>query len=239
MTRASRKILLVFVEGSSDETIIKAMLDSICSRINVKPEIIGGDYFSNNNIKSNGGTIVRDKVMHYLNTYKLKPKDILYVAFIVDADGMFISPNDYVVDQVPEGLKHYFNLDDEKVIVRTEEQINQKYNPWNRKKNKISPIISKSEIKINRQTINFGIYFNSFDLEHITVGEALPDEQKEISADDIVDEMEIQDIVELFISKKTSDDFLDSWDKLRSNPWKISSNVNCLIDIINNIESNL
>ena len=95
MANKSRKVILVFVEGESDETVVGFITDSLVERLNdmhITLKVMYGDVFSDRRYSALSGTkIASDRICEVLATEKWKVSDLLFVAFVTDTDGMFMN----------------------------------------------------------------------------------------------------------------------------------------------------
>ncbi len=156
---ANRKIVLVIVEGPSDEIALGA-LKSIYDKDSVAFTIIHGDIttqigVNSNNIVAKVGNIIRGyaKSRHYKSNYF---KEIIH---IVDTDGAYI-PNDKIIeDNACKELRYetegiYTNNVD-KVIMRNKQ-----------KRENLIRLSSQSNI----WKIPYSIYYMSCNLDHVLYG---------------------------------------------------------------------
>ena len=92
MANKSRKVILIFVEGESDETVVGFVTDSLVEQLDqmhITLKVMHGDVFSDRKYSSpSGPQIASDKITDTLKTEKLKAKDLLFVAFVTDTDGI-------------------------------------------------------------------------------------------------------------------------------------------------------
>ena len=102
MVNKSRKVILIFVEGESDETVVGFVTDSLVEQLDqmhITLKVMYGDVFSDRKYSSSSGPqIASDKIIDTLKKEKLKAKDLLFVAFVTDTDGIFINPTSLVID---------------------------------------------------------------------------------------------------------------------------------------------
>ena len=231
----AKKIVLVFVEGASDDSIFDVILDESCDLTGYKVEIMGGDPFSNyDNTGKGSKTIVKESIEKYLNKYKIKAKDLAYVAFITDSDGINI-PKDVFTSGVVNNNKYVFDLSQKQIICTDDNKCESLFSSWEFKKNKLMPLmVDNLNVTINRKEIKYGLYFNSINLEHVTAGEILYSEEEKIrSADELVEKHENGEVnlINIFEGSKLSDDLKESWDILKESEWnKPYSNINILIE---------
>ncbi|MDG6155640.1 hypothetical protein [Lactococcus formosensis] len=237
----TKKIILVFVEGVSDDTVFNFLLENICNQQKYKTDIIGGDPFSDDeNIRKGGKTIVNEAVKGYLSKNKLKAKDIEYVAFITDADGINIPREDFIVEEDSTMESNYiYDLDNGIVKSKNLKCQSNILTSWERKYKKLCPLMYDGiTTSVNTYNIPIGIYFNSVNLEHVTQGKILPWDEKDDAADALIDQYEnnIEGLFQIFKEKTISENLKDSWEFLKELEWKVPySNVNILFEKIKQI----
>ena len=85
MANKSRKVILVFVEGESDETVVGFITDSLVERLDdmhITLKVMYGDVFSDRRYSTLSGTkIASNRICEVLATEKWKVSDLLFVAF--------------------------------------------------------------------------------------------------------------------------------------------------------------
>ena len=92
----SKKVILVIVEGQTEELILFDFLQERFSNVEVRIDIQCGDIVGNWNRKF--GTVkgaIEDVVANYLELYRLMPSDLLAIIQFTDTDGCFIE-NKYI-----------------------------------------------------------------------------------------------------------------------------------------------
>lgn len=97
---ARRKVVLVIVEGASDETALGIMLNQIYDKDSVHVHIMHGDITTRNGVRSDNIIAkIGDEVRAYAKSQHYSAKDFKQIIHIVDTDGAYI-PNENVVEDV-------------------------------------------------------------------------------------------------------------------------------------------
>ena len=92
----SKKVILVIVEGQTEELILFDFLQERFSNAEVRIDIQCGDIVGNWNRKFGTAKVaVEDVVANYLDMYRLMPSDLLAIIQFTDTDGCFIA-NKYI-----------------------------------------------------------------------------------------------------------------------------------------------
>mgnify|MGYP003407988767 FL=1 len=92
----SKKVILVIVEGQTEELILFDFLQERFSNAEVRIDIQCGDIVGNWNRKFGTAKVaIEDVVANYLELYRLIPSDLLAIIQFTDTDGCFIE-NKYI-----------------------------------------------------------------------------------------------------------------------------------------------
>jgi len=97
---ARKQVVLVIVEGPSDEQALALALSKIFDPDQIKVEALHSDITADSfNESANIVNKVNDVIKGYLNNNKyIKKTDIKQVIHIIDTDGTFISDEDIIED---------------------------------------------------------------------------------------------------------------------------------------------
>ena len=245
MVNKSRKVILIFVEGESDETVVGFVTDSLVEQLDqmhITLKVMHGDVFSDRKYSSSSGPqIARDKITETLNKEKLKAKDLLFAAFVTDTDGIYINPTSLVVDSSIDPKDSFqYDLQTQRLLFPTREKKDEIVETRQRKSRKLTKLIKEGEsLKINRTQVSCYVYYNSVNLEHVLFEEFLSDDEKQDAAYDFIDrydekgDMGLDEILVFFRSKCPEDDYYQSWDFIKKNEMnKGYSNLILLFDRI-------
>ncbi|MDY2922321.1 MAG: hypothetical protein SOT18_05725 [Eubacterium sp.] len=191
---SEKKVIVVIVEGPSDENAIGGILKEYFSTEEVQFAVVHGD------ITSNEFTTV-DNVVKKINClidgikkkYGYRWKDFIKVIHIADTDGVFAE--DCVVEADVEEIQYYEDHMEGAVIEAIER----------RNKHK-SEILCKLYSTGKVHDIGYRLYFNSCNLEHVLYGvlKNFSDDEKEEMSDDFAERYEgrVNDFIR-FISDET------------------------------------
>lgn len=92
----SKKVILVIVEGQTEELILFDFLQERFAHAEVRIDIQCGDIVGNWNRKFGTAKVaIEDVVANYLELYRLMPSDLLAIIQFTDTDGCFID-NKYI-----------------------------------------------------------------------------------------------------------------------------------------------
>ena len=92
----SKKVILIIVEGQTEELILFDFLQERFSNAEVRIDIQCGDIVGNWNRKFGTSKVaIEDVVANYLELYRLIPSDLLAIIQFTDTDGCFIE-NKYI-----------------------------------------------------------------------------------------------------------------------------------------------
>ena len=245
MANKSRKVILIFVEGESDETVVGFVTDSLVKKLNqlhITLKVIYGDVFSDRRYSlSSGPKIASDKISEALDKEKLKAKDLLFAAFVTDTDGIFINPTSLAIDSSIEPKDSFqYDLEAQRLLFSTREKKDEIVKTRQRKSRKIAKLIKESEtLTINRIPVSCYVYYNSVNLEHVLFEKLLPDHEKQEAADDFIDQYDekgdegLDEILAFFKSRCPADDYEESWEFIKQHEMtKGYSNLAILFDRI-------
>ncbi len=168
MTR--KKILLVIVEGSSDETALGYVLSQIYDKEKVFIHVVHGDITTRNNTNAlNIVSKVGDEVKRFMDNNPYKPGDFKGIIHIVDMDGAFI-PDDAVAYDA--GCKECVYSD---TWIRTD-NVDGIIKRNHQKKEVLLRLVKTGIIR----TIPYKIYYMSCNMDHVLYDKPnSSDEEKE------------------------------------------------------------
>ena len=227
MANKSRKVILIFVEGESDETVVGFVTDSLVKQLNqlhITLKVIYGDVFSDRRYSlSSGPKIASDRITEALNKEKLQAKDLLFVAFVTDTDGIYIDPMSLVIDSSIEPKDSFqYDLESKRLLFPTREKKDEIVETRQRKSRKLAKLIKEGEsLKVNRIQVSCYVFYNSINLEHVLFEKLLPDHEKQDAADDFVDQYDekgdegLDEVLAFFKSRCPADDYEESWEFIK------------------------
>ena len=240
MANKSRKVILVFVEGESDETVVGFITDSLVERLNdmhITLKVMYGDVFSDRRYSALSGTkIASDRICEVLATEKWKVSDLLFVAFVTDTDGMFMNPTMEVTDSFQ------YDLQTRRLLFSTPKKKMDITETRQRKSRHVNQLIKEgTSLLVKRKLVQTFVYYNSVNLEHVLFGKILPNHEKMSAADDFIDQYDgkgdagVEGILAFFQSRCPADDYEQSWQFIKQNEMTNGySNLALLFDKIQN-----
>lgn len=221
MSKLSKKVVLIIVEGICDEHLFAGRLNQLYKGYNIRFEIQGGDILNNSNserlnsIKNKIGKITSE----FIKKKKFRDSDILAVLHVIDIDGCFIPVNKIIVDLKQE--KHtFYHLD--KITVSSIEQQERIAKRNEIKARNIRTLNTISKIKC----FDYRLYYFSSNLEHVLFDNQNPDNEGKF---DNVDKFlnDLEEPIEVYLRKymqgiNDSDDndlqYKKSWQYLTNHP---------------------
>jgi len=232
----TKKVILLIVEGITDQISLETVLPKLAVNRNVKFVITEGDITTDRSVTTqNIKTKLQDIVKSFLNSSRLKPSDILQVIHIVDTDGAFIS-NDRVVENPNEKLLY---LSD-----RIETQHTQGIIDRNDQKVRIVNMLVGTTKIYGRQ---YAVYFFSRNIEHVLHNndKELSREEKMALAYEFADRY--NDTPDKFLSFISNPDIAvqgtrsETWDfiRQRTNSLKRYSNIHLFLQELTKETNNL
>ena len=191
---SEKKVIVVIVEGPSDENAIGGIFKEYFSSEEVQFAVVHGDITTSEFTTVDNVIIKIDDLIEGIRTkYGYHWDDFIRVIHIADTDGVFTK--DCVKKADVEGIR-YFEDHMEGTCVEAIER---------RNKHK-SEILFKLYSTGRVHDIGYRIYFNSCNLEHVLYGvlKDFSDEEKEAMSDDFAEKYEgkVNDFIE-FISDET------------------------------------
>ena len=170
---AHRKVVLVIVEGPSDDVALGVMLNQVFDKDAVHIHIMHGDITTKrgvypNNILAKIGNIIRE----YAKSQHYKSRDFKQIIHITDTDGAFIPEEKIIIDSSNEKVVYESNgihtLDKQGIIERN--------------KQKSANLIRLKSID-QVWNIPYRIYYMSCNLDHVLYNKRnSSDEEKEEDA---------------------------------------------------------
>lgn len=170
----AKKVVLVIVEGPSDEDALGVLFQRFFDKNTVRVKVVHGDITTERQINSsNILNHITEIVKQSLKEYKLNKTDLLQVIHIVDTDGAYIPDSAIVFDEnakKPIYCPIQIKTDNPEGLVQRNQQ----------KKTNLTKLYSTRFIWCN---IPYSVYYLSSNLEHALYDELnLTDEEKEKKA---------------------------------------------------------
>ncbi|CAM3227772.1 hypothetical protein FITA111629_11005 [Filibacter tadaridae] len=223
MSRASRKVVIIIAEGSSEEDALYPFLEKVGKPHNVMFKVTHGDLFSDLKSKSKSPkNIIGEVVSKFIDENKFLKKDILLVAQLTDTDGTFLDESKVVVKESVERIKYT----EDAIFVPSEKKLEQIVERNKMKSQRLKTLVNTN---FTLSSIPYKVYYFSCNLDHaIHDLQTIKAEEKikkaESFADSITDDAFVEFFNELAIFGEK--DFGESWDFIMNeeNSLKRSSN---------------
>lgn len=153
----AKKVVLIIVEGPSDDTALHLGLEQIFARNQLHVEVIHGDLTTEPGVDSSNVVIrVGEVVDRFLANTHLKADDVQQIIHLTDTDGVFI-PDSEVIDD-PSTTKTLYTPDEIRTPCCTKIRCRNK-----QKKSCLNMLYKTNKIR----GITYRIYFMSCNLEHV------------------------------------------------------------------------
>ena len=189
---SEKKVVMVIVEGPSDENALGGILKEYFSSERVQFKVVHGDITADANTTAD--TVVNkidDMIDKVRNQYGYEWQDITRIIHLTNTDGTFTKG--CVKEAAVNGILYFVDHMESADITGTEQ----------RNKHKSEILFKLYTTTKLHKTIPYKIFFNSCNLEHVLYNELkdFSDEEKERLSDDFSDKYEgkVQDFIE-FIS---------------------------------------
>jgi len=159
MSRKRRKVVLVVVEGPSEETALEHPFKKMFDPDEVMVNVVHGDMTTDvNSMPSNIVGAVGKRVKEHASNYGLKRSDFLRVIHIVDTDGAYV-PDANVVEH-----KDHFGRP---VYSETEIRAAPQSNVKSRNQRKRANLNKLSSIASVWVSVPYSVYYMSCNLDHV------------------------------------------------------------------------
>lgn len=237
MRKFEKKVVLLIVEGNSEESLLFDRLRDLFEQHSIRFRVYGGDilYDLRRRRKSVKG-VIGDTVKEFIAKNKFKTDDIFAVLHIIDTDGCLIGENDVKVDENQGKLTLY---NQENISVASEIQRERIIERNKQRSQNIN--ILKTINTILPSHINYRMYYFSRNLEHVLFDEPNPEQATKVSyIDQFVEGLEVP--IEEYLSKymnttsgnNLNDAYTESWTRIEQNTESLQrfTNVPLLFDFI-------
>lgn len=229
---AHKKVVLVIVEGPSDDVALGVMLNQIFDKDAVHIHIMHGDITTKRGVRPDNilvriGNVIRE----YAKSQHYKSRDFKQIIHITDTDGTFI-PDEKVID----------DINNEEVVYESDGiHTMNKQGIINRNKQKKANLIKLKSIE-QVWNIPYRIYYMSCNLDHVLYNKRnSSDEEKEENAYSFA--RKYKNDVDGFIDYISNSDFStdciyeESWNYIEEGMNSLERNTNLNICINEELES--
>lgn len=233
----SKKVVIVIVEGDSDEALLIERLRELYSDCEVKFESQRGDILYDSKTRKSIKETVGEVVKGIISKRKYVEKDILAVVHIMDTDGCLV-PDTSIEIHADQDKKTFYTL--ETINVNSEDQ---KANIIERNKKRTINVKTMNSIdSVVSKKYKYQLFYFSRHLEHVIFDEPNPEQDfKYENIESFVNELTItvEEFLSDYMPSLTSETYIEqykeSWDyvSLGTNSLKRGTNVSLLFDFIN------
>lgn len=238
LTNAQKKVVILLVEGDTDETLLIERLRQLFNDKEIRFEPYRGDIFYQIDQKSKPiKKLIGDKVKEVLIKRRFNSSDILVVLHILDTDGCFVGPSNITIDAEQNGLTKYL----EGCISVSSETQKGKMEERNLVRSRNIQIM-KSAAYIS--TFSYQLYYFSRNLEHVLFNEMNPEKGSKMEkVEDFLDDltMPVEEFLNQFMpvprNESCEDTYKASWDFISEdiNSLKRATNVPLIFDYLNEL----
>ncbi|KOS67162.1 hypothetical protein AEA09_15040 [Lysinibacillus contaminans] len=241
----TKKVILVVVEGETEQIILYDYLDMYFAESEVRFDVQRGDILTKwegtkktTNIKNTVGQVIS----RYLEKNKFLPKDLLAIVQITDADGCFI-PHEHV--KVSADVKGSIFYDETEILVGSTKK-KEAIEARNTLKAQNIKILATSEsFTLKKNHVPYQLFYFSTNLEHVLWGERNEEAVGKVSkADEFIETLScsIEEYLRPFLhvnEGNTYDEKLEeSWAYVMQdcNSLQRSTNVPLLVEMVEQIQ---
>lgn len=218
MAKTRKKVVLLIVEGESEETLLIDRLRELFRDHEIRFEPQRGDilYDGKRQMKPIK-EVIGDTVKEILIKRKFKQSDILAIIHIIDTDGCLIPEDSIVLDSQQEALTYYKNTN---ISVQSETQMNNILNRNNMRGRNIRTMNSIDTIVSNKYA--YQMFYFSRNLEHVIFNE--PNPVSETKVDNIEEFLEgLDSPLEVYLSQYMPDMQIESYSEQYTASWSFIS----------------
>lgn len=246
MSSKQKKIILLFVEGESEQILLYDRLRRKFHQHDVRFRVERGDIFGNlRHPKRDIKAAINELVRQFLHRYRLKESDLLAVLQIMDTDGCFIDEDAVVIDK-PQGQGRRTFYTDKNILVLDESQRRSIA-----KRNELKSINTKIMMTTSyvlRSHIPYQLYFFSRALEHVLFDKPNPRSENKIhKVEQFVDQLDepLEQFLEQFLRlperANMKQVYEESWHYIMQSNHSLqrASNVSLLFSYIEEVHQQL
>ncbi|WP_042476271.1 hypothetical protein [Bacillus ndiopicus] len=222
MTKAQKKVVILLVEGDTDELLLIERLRQLFKDKEIRFEPQHGDIFYQRENKEQAiKEVIGDRVKEILMKRKFKPSNILAVLHILDTDGCFIAPEHIKVNAKQTVLTQY-NVDC--ITVNSEEQKGRIEERNTIRSRNVYAMVSTNHIA----QYDYQAYYFSRHLEHVVFNEMNPcKEDKVEKIENFLEKLEMP--IEHFLAQYMPVEQNDNYSTMHTESWEfIMENINSL-----------
>lgn len=236
-----KKVILFIVEGITDQIVFQEFFDQIVNKNHFVVKVVNGDIFTDKKYESLTPKAIIGLLMKMIRKQtKFTPNDIIFIAQLVDTDGIFIPESHYEVDENKDykDRTYRYDLEQKKVYVQSSRHLLSLQDNWRKKKKLVLSLVKP--ITYSSVKIPYFIFYNSLNLEHVIVDEIVENKDKQIVALKFIETLSnnVQQFIQFFEDKICAETYQDSWNEelLSQNWYESKSNIKFLINQVLSLE---
>lgn len=210
MAKNRKKVVLLIVEGESDEMLLIDRLRELFKGYDIRFEPQHGDILYN--IEQQGKSIkdvIGETIKGVLLKRKFKPSDILAVIHIIDTDGCLITEENVVIDNLQQVLTFY---KEDCISVLTDTQ---RYNILTRNEVRSRNIRTMNSVqRIVSKKYNYQMYYFSRNLEHVILDDPNPSSETKVeNIESFLDDLAspIEEYLKHFMPELTKENYTEKY----------------------------
>lgn len=214
----SKKVVLVIVEGQTEELIFFDFLQERFRELEIRIDVQCGDVVSNWNRKhGNVESAIEHIIENYLNTYRLMPSDLLAVVQFTDTDGCFINDKFIRVDRIKATRTRYGKNG---IYVTTKFKKLQMIDRNQVKAENMKLLAEDRHATCKRRKIPYRLYYFSINLDHVLWGEQNAKGNSKLEkAENFLDRLDMP--LDQFLRQFTPVEEKSSWEENWKNSWEV------------------
>lgn len=242
MTRTTKKVVLIIVEGETDRITLNVPLKlANLESDSVRFEVFKGDVFANNKTNANIEKAIENCIENFTRKTKITVNDIKEVIHICDIDAVFIEETNVGVAQNPpetmNGTSVKYEICHESLLCDTDETKTRIIERNKFKSARLKKIFSVKNVK----DLPYSLYYFSMDIDHFFLDRLhLSNQDKVESAYKLEqsfseDEFLFAKLIEE-INLESIDDFSESWNHIfkHENAFIRFTNINIMLARLRN-----
>jgi len=233
----SKSLVIVIVEGISEENALYPNLKKMGKKLNIHFDIRGTDVFTaKENKRKSSKAIAGEIIKEITSKPEFNKKDIKLVVQLTDTDGTYISDNKIIADDNSQSEKTTYTL--ENIKTNSSNQTDEIKNRNNKKRRHLDTLSKTERIA---ETINYKILYFSRNLDHVISDKPdTPNSDKSKEADNFSNSFSTPHDFEKFFKESdftVNGTYDETWNFIKNdiNSLKKFSNFHLIFDLLKEI----
>lgn len=233
---SEKKVILFIVEGLSDKAALGTIMEEYFNNEDIKFLIVHGDITIKNYITKDNAIVkvneqIKEKLKELKKKYNYSKTDYIKIIHLIDTDGAYISYDKVIQKEREDSNKSKVLYYEDHIEAENVEGI--------RKRNeKKADVLFKLRTTKKIDGIEYRVYYNSCNLEHVLYDELkdFTDDEKSEKSDDFAEEYEgrVEEFIK-FISDKSvavEGSYKETWEYIEKdlNSLNRHSNMNLIFE---------